>query len=174
MKSCTKCGVQKTLDSFQSNKGYAGGRHTWCKQCQYAAIKAWRRRNPEWMENYYEKWDAENVESKRAYRRKWARENWQNRSLEQKLHDAIRSKVWRQLRTGKGGKRTFWLLGYSVDELRLHLEMQFADGMSWDNWGEWEIDHKRPCSSFTIASSEDSALRECWALSNLQPLWAKR
>lgn len=61
------------------------------------------------------------------------------------------------------------LLGYSPEDLRLHLEALFSPGMSWNNYGEWEVDHKRPIASF----STDASLRVVNALSNLQPLWKR-
>lgn len=63
-------------------------------------------------------------------------------------------------------------LGYVVDELRAHLEAQFAEGMTWANHGEWHIDHIRPLSSFTITSFRCRGFRKAWAIDNLQPLWA--
>ena len=65
-------------------------------------------------------------------------------------------------------------LGYSIDELREHLESRFQEGMSWDNHGRdgWHIDHVKPVSMFDYNSVNDSGFRECWALANLQPLWA--
>jgi hypothetical protein len=44
-------------------------------------------------------------------------------------------------------------------------------GMSWDSYGEWHVDHVRPCSLFDQRDAVQFA--ECWALSNLQPLWAE-
>lgn len=72
----------------------------------------------------------------------------------------------------KDGK-TFILLGYSTKELLEHLESKFLDGMTWDNYGKWHVDHIRPDSSFQYKSTYDKDFKECWALSNLQPLWAK-
>jgi len=54
-----------------------------------------------------------------------------------------------------------------------HLEKQFKDGMTWDNYGDWHIDHIRPISSFNFKSYEDKEFKECWDLNNLQPLWAE-
>jgi hypothetical protein len=47
--------------------------------------------------------------------------------------------------------------------------------MNWDNYGSggWEIDHIRPVSSFRFESTDDPEFRDCYALSNLQPLWRK-
>ena len=67
--------------------------------------------------------------------------------------------------------RTKELLGCTIDELLLHLESQFTDGMSWDNRHLWQIDHIRPCASFDLTDPEQQ--KECFHYTNLQPLWAK-
>ncbi len=41
--------------------------------------------------------------------------------------------------------------------------------MTWENHGEWHVDHKVPVSSF----SPDADMKVVNALSNLQPLWAE-
>jgi hypothetical protein len=66
----------------------------------------------------------------------------------------------------------FLMLGYTRDDLVAHLERQFLKGMSWDNYGEWHIDHIIPLSSFTIEDWGDSQFVKAWALPNLRPLWA--
>src|SRR3546814_6097044 len=45
---------------------------------------------------------------------------------------------------GKNGRSWETLVGYTVADLMAHLERQFLPGMSWDNRGEWHIDHIRP------------------------------
>lgn len=62
------------------------------------------------------------------------------------------------------------LIGCTVEQLRIHLEDQFLPGMSWENYGEWEVDHRRPCGSFDLR--EEAQQRECFHYSNLQPMWA--
>jgi hypothetical protein len=47
----------------------------------------------------------------------------------------------------------------------------FTEGMSWDNYGEWHIDHILPCSSFDLADIEQQKI--CFNYKNLQPLWAE-
>lgn len=78
----------------------------------------------------------------------------------------------RALNGQKRWQRWERLAGYTVDQLRVHLEALFVDGMSWGNMGAWHIDHVRPRNSFSFVSADDSSFRECWALTNLQPLWA--
>ena len=43
--------------------------------------------------------------------------------------------------------------------------------MTWDNYGEWHVDHIIPMSSFEFESVEDREFKICWSLKNLQPLW---
>lgn len=76
------------------------------------------------------------------------------------------------LREGKGGRSWERLLGYSLADLMAHLERQFLPGMNWGNRSGWHIDHIRPVSSFNFQTVEDPEFFECWALTNLQPLWA--
>jgi len=45
--------------------------------------------------------------------------------------------------------------------------------MSWENIGDWHIDHIVPLSRFKVSGPDDPELRRAWALTNLRPLWAK-
>lgn len=84
----------------------------------------------------------------------------------------LRTRVWRAMRgIGKKSKKTLDLIGCSVDFLKEHLEGQFKSGMSWENYGKWEIDHIKPCACFDL--SKPGEQRECFNYLNLQPLWEK-
>lgn len=63
------------------------------------------------------------------------------------------------------------ILGYSPHELRSHIELLWLDGMSWENYGEWHIDHIKPVSLMISEGVSDPSIIN--ALSNLQPLWAE-
>ena len=65
--------------------------------------------------------------------------------------------------------RTKEVLGYTVEELKNHLESLFKEGMTWDNHGKWHIDHRIPQSYFTTIDQ----MRECFALDNLKPEWGE-
>ena len=64
--------------------------------------------------------------------------------------------------------RTTELLGYSPTDLKLHIESLFIDNMTWDNYGEWHIDHIKPISKFE--KTDDTSIVN--SLENLRPLWA--
>lgn len=90
----------------------------------------------------------------------------------------LHSNVSRAIRSGLNNKRGCrWekLVGYTVDDLRVHLERQFTRAMGWHNYGrgagKWHIDHIVPQSAFSFTSPGDPDFRACWALTNLRPMW---
>jgi len=88
-------------------------------------------------------------------------------NLRKYLNKKVRSK----------SQTTIELIGCSPDKLRQHLEAQWTEGMSWDNYGvyikgepmKWHIDHIIPCDSFDLTDETEQA--ECFHYSNLQPMW---
>lgn len=88
-----------------------------------------------------------------------------------RLHSNVSRAIRAAIRLNKSGRGWESLVGYSRADLVAHLERLFTEGMSWENYGAWEIDHKRPRSSFSFTTAEDQQFKECWALTNLQPLW---
>lgn len=61
------------------------------------------------------------------------------------------------------------LLDCDIGFLREWLTHQFADGMSWENYGPvWELDHVQPCCSFDF--SDAAQQRICFRWSNLRPM----
>lgn len=83
--------------------------------------------------------------------------------------------IWHGLKRKKFGKGWQTLVPYTIQELMSHLESKFTEGMTWKNYGKngWEIDHIIPQAYFKYDSYDHPAFKVCWALENLQPLWAK-
>jgi len=112
---------------------------------------------------------------------KWREENKEeiaSRRIERKIADpvfALKERV--RATTGNAFKRKRWrkgtkthnLLGCDWMELKLWIESLFTTGMSWDNMGEWHVDHKIPLAS----ASTVGELKELCRFTNLQPLWAR-
>lgn len=66
--------------------------------------------------------------------------------------------------------RTSTILGYTKQELMIHIERQFSKGMSWGNHGEWHIDHILSVSWHIKNQTDDPKVIN--ALTNLRPIWA--
>ena len=60
------------------------------------------------------------------------------------------------------------MLGYSALDLKNHIQSLFTEGMSWDNHGDWHIDHIKAVANFP----DNTDIKVVCALENLQPLWA--
>lgn len=110
-------------------------------------------------------------ESRREYYRVYATRRRANDPT-YKVHTRMRDFNRRCVEAIKGVKnwRTADALGYTPQQLREHLESLWEDGMSWDNYGEWHIDHVKSISSFVSEGVTDVSVIN--AMSNLQPLWA--
>ena len=67
--------------------------------------------------------------------------------------------------------KTEELIGCTFEEFRVHIEKQFHDKMTWDNYGEWHVDHIIPCAVFDLLQPTQQLL--CFHYSNLQPLWGE-
>lgn len=65
--------------------------------------------------------------------------------------------------------KTQEMLGVDWNVAKKHIERQFTKGMSWDNYGQWHIDHIIPLAS---ANTEERIKQLCH-YSNLQPMWAE-
>jgi len=84
---------------------------------------------------------------------------------------SVRSRLRRFLKSKNVTKKnkTFDIVGCTPQFLKEYLQIQFTDGMSWDNRSEWHIDHIIPLSS---VKTEDELYKLCH-YKNLQPLWAE-
>jgi hypothetical protein len=116
-------------------------------------------------------WALENPEKRREIA---AKHNVKKRSTPKgKLENSISCNMRNSLKTGgKQGRKAFDLLGYSISDLMAHLEKKFAHGMSWENYGQWHVDHIIPLAAHNYETPECADFKRAWALSNLQPLWA--
>lgn len=133
-------------------------------------------RNRKWRENNREKY----LESKRKEyyknRSKYAEngKKYLNRKLKEdsyfkfvhSLRTRLRIAIKKRYKAGSA-VRDLWC---SWEEAYNYIQSLFIDGMSWDNYGEWHIDHKIPLSSFNLQDREQ--FTKAVHYTNLQPLWA--
>lgn len=177
---CTICGI-KTDDYYKSlncTKTFQ------CRSCfkEKRRTKYWE--DPVKEKNTTLKWKKENKTKQYRYVAKWYKNNrraaqqTQTRYMKKRRHNDpiyklsnnIRGRLRRFLKQKniiKKYKLTQYL-GCNLGELKVHLEKQFKDGMTWDTYGKWHIDHIIPLVS---AKTEEEMYNLCH-YTNLQPLWA--
>jgi len=90
-----------------------------------------------------------------------------------KLNENISRAIRISLQGNKAGHHWETLVGYTLKQLKKHLEKQFTEGMIWENYGLWHLDHKIPKSVFNYKTPDHADFKKCWALKNLQPMWAE-
>lgn len=188
-KICTNCGEEKALCEFYKRLDSTTAQ---CKVClkefnkkryyddveknrEYS--RKYREANPLKGREDVKKWREANPDKHKETKAKWLAKNpnYEKERSKRRRKETPHIFAWRDMlkdslkRLGKKKEgHTIDLLGYSAIELKEHIESLFLDGMTWDNHGEWHIDHKIPVSTFD-PETPSSVVN---ALSNLQPLWS--
>ncbi len=183
------------LEEFYRRSIKKDGRMAECKECCKKRKQEDKKSNPEkiklqgvkhckrYRENNLEKVRLQDREYKKKYRKNnLEKVRLQDRKRNPRRYSKPQNKIRRAIATRiryalKNGRVSGWnhCLDYTVEELKLHLESKFTKDMTWDNYGfyGWHIDHKIPVSYFNFSSIRDVEFKQCWALDNLQPMWAK-
>lgn len=169
MPRCPNCKNTKNLREFGKDKQRKDGRRIYCKQCTklFWADKK-EKFNAAKMQKYYT--DSEHrrkvLDRNHAYTKTRCAKDPGfkiRKNLNRRLHHALKGVA--------KSVSTLELIGCSVENLRNHLQSLFQEGMTWQNYGMWQIDHIRPCASFDLSKLEHQ--KACFNFQNLQPLWAK-
>lgn len=155
------------------------------KEEDNARSRKWAKDNPEKKKETNRNWISANEERCRVKKKEWneanieiCRESWRKykrkklQELSFRLSHNMSAAISASLVGNKNGRHWELIVGFSLDELKEHLESQFVENMSWNNYGEWHIDHVIPKSKFNYISFDDIEFKKCWSLNNLQPLWA--
>lgn len=154
-KICRKCEIEKELSYYRTGR-------TTCKTCEnkirYIQKQERRKSDPQ-----YDK-EIKSYDVKRKRRKE--KEDPISGFI-QKMRQVVRKSIKRGGFTKKS--KTYEILGEEWNFVKNYIENLFIDGMTWDNYGEWEIDHITPISS---GKTEEDVIRLCH-YSNLQPLWKK-
>jgi len=159
----TDLGGRKVADKKwrDNNKEYTSKKH-----------KTWASKNKMHLKEYIKNYREENINSIRKTKNEYQKARKAKDPL-YKLICNFRTAIYTVLKENNITKfgHYFEVLGYSPNDLMKHLDAQLKDGMTWENYGEWHVDHKLPISSFTFTDMNDPEFKKCWSLENLQPLW---
>ena len=180
MKTCSKCKIEKSFENFyKRGKGYKSH----CKECSsiygknhYSIHKEAHNKK---MSEHYDQKKSHYKTKHKEYRennrdkinliaKKYVKQKRETDILFKIKHNLrVRIKEYMKSKNIKKTNKTFDFVGCTPEILRKHLENNFKEGMSWSNYGEWEIDH-------TIPLSQGTTIAELYKLNyycNLQPMW---
>ena len=190
--TCKDCLVQNNSINKEKRTEYNKKYWQLTKEQQQEKNREWRRNNPEKVKESMKRWLEENKEYKkkkdkeyreahkedyRENQRRWVRENHHRMKEEngpEFQEHKLKSNIGRRIREILGqekSERCMDYVGCSLEDLRKHIETTFTEGMTWENYGNWHIDHKIPCAAFNILDPIEK--KACFYYKNLQALWAK-
>lgn len=203
MKKCTKCKLDKELIEFGKDSSRLDGLDARCKKCKSDWKKKDWIENKEIRSEECKEYDRTHKEIRKVYNQKRKelipleirrerntkycktyRENnrekfneYQRNHSRNNLNRRISGRLSTEVNDCLSGRKNLrhWqdLVGYTLEQLKAHIETQFQPNMSWANWGRgencWHIDHIKPQSWFDF--SDESQIKACWSFSNLTCKW---
>jgi len=189
-KYCSKCKSEKLKSEFGKHTRSKDGLRYECKQCRHDSHVSTAK--PKAKFGYKFCFGCKKEKTFKCFGKKGDRlrsrckeceskimHNKRKENIDYKINGNMAKTIRISIHSDKHGMHWEDLVSYKINDLKKHLENGWTDGMSWDNYGEpngpnsgWHIDHIKPVSSFIITSYECEDFKKCWALENLQPLWA--
>lgn len=130
--------------------------------------KIWVENNKVYLAEYGREYREIHKDELRIYDRN--KHHKYKHNINYRITKNMRRRVLDAIKRNPKQSTTLKLVGCSIEELKLHLESLFLPSMSWDNYGQWHIDHIIPCSSFDLSNQNEQ--KKCFHYTNLQPLWA--
>lgn len=154
-KICVTCNNEKPLSDFRGRRE--------CRKCENQKRIIRRDKKLSTDSNYREKYLSYDAKRKVGYRRRMT----DIQKTREKISSCIRKGISRRGFTKMSPTQE--ILGCSYEYARDHISTMFLEGMSWDNHGDWHIDHIIPISH---ANTYDEVVL-LNHYTNLQPLWGK-
>jgi len=125
--------------------------------------------------NYRDKNKLKISESKNKYRNKnvikinYYFKNRRDNDINFRISTNLRTRINRAIKNNQKKGKTLNILGCTIDDFKRHIESNFTEGMNWENYGKWHIDHIIPCDCFDL--SKEEAQMFCFHHTNMQPMW---
>lgn len=144
--------------------------------------KEYRNSNKDYYDNYNKKYWKTYYNNNKEKIKKYLEKNKHKKNLRLnkkkeldpifKFKCNVRSSIRMSFKRGnnhfKKNSRTEDILGCSIEEFKKYIESKFTEGMCFENYGKWHLDHIKPLA---LANTQE----EIVILNhhtNFQPLWA--
>ena len=140
---CKDCGGSQICqhNKIKSRCLFCGGnqicehnkRRSYCKHCGESQVYGYNKRRSQWLF----------CVGSQVCEHKKQRSSCKDCDPLGQLAGVVRGRVYIALKNNKEMGSTEYL-GCNIERFKKHIEQQFTEGMSWENYGEWNIDHKIP------------------------------
>lgn len=147
----------------------------------YSQRAARKEANPEKSLAYHQKYYQKNKSEYKAYyeankqeinKKKTARDKYRKQiEINYKIAKNLRTRMYIAVRDDQKSGSAVKDLGCTIEEFKLHIQIQWTEDMTWDNYGEWHLDHIKPLVSFNLSNRDEFLIAANFL--NYQPLWAK-
>ena len=167
-KRCSKCFIEKNINEFNNDNRPSAkfGKRSECKDCgkiirlEYYSKKEIKEKKKKYLIEY----TKNNLDKIRRRRNEWFKKKT-NEDVLFRLSRNLRNRIYKTIKNSN--LKTEELIGIELEEFILYLESKFEKGMTWENYGDWQIDHIIPLSS----GKNEYELYSLCHYTNLQPLW---
>jgi hypothetical protein len=99
--------------------------------------------------------------------------DWENKKNKEdgffRMKKRIRERIRDYMKGESNGFKTREIIGLDYNKFKEYISSKFSEGMSWENYGKWHLDHIIPLCS--AKNKEEILLLNHYT--NLQPLWAE-
>lgn len=129
----------------------------------------WYANNKEHANKRNKAYELANPEAVKERKRNYVNKR-RSEDINFRLASNLRARVSRAITKGFKHSSLSQYLGCTIEELKIHLESKFKEGMTWDNYGDWEIDHIYPLAKSNL--SDTNVFAKVCHYTNLQPLWS--
>jgi hypothetical protein len=146
------------------------------KQVSKVNAAKWRKSNPGDYLEQTGQWRKENREKCIQSTKTWQEnhpdyiQSKRSSNPNFKMAGNLRNRIRRALEGGYKSGSAVTDLGCSIVEFREYITAQFAEGMTWENYGQWHLDHRKPLAAFDLTNR--GQFLQAAHYTNYQPLWA--
>jgi len=161
---CSVCKVNNSINDYYKNIKSKNGYFTYCKNCH----------------NNKRKDNLSNIDKSKLKLRRIKYNNLNrskinitfkkryNTDINFKLKQCLRSRFRHVINGSVKKSSCLALLECDMIFFKNWIGFQFEKWMSWDNYGEWQLDHVIPCCYYDLSIINNQ--KECFNWKNYQPL----
>lgn len=170
-KICAKCKKSKKIDEFNKSGMYDTYYPKYANTNTIRYCSRCKECTKQYRVEYYGRNGIINYKTLKHKESKNKRDKlYRDNNVQYRLSHVLRTRLNIAIRNKYKAGSAVKDLGCSIEKFKLWIEMHWQDGMNWNNYGKWHLDHIKPLSSFNLSNREEFII--ACNFSNIQPLWA--